>query len=290
MTCKNYKHFLWIQFVLIFSLLETWGVSNSFIQAQSVTVGRATVSVYNEVCYGIWRDFGVTQRLYENVGASQGIDVQVNVDKWTITGDFAASGGVASHTILPIRNFSTAGWFGSSEVNIGTICRVWRNLTDEWEIGVGGSLSNFVMVSNFSKFGNASFALSDLFQPELTAMARYTLPNRESMAVLPSWLTVYGLLRVAPIGLAYRPGFATIDNFTASAKASECLFSSYETAASYIPLVGCELGLKFNLRSGNRIGMAYRWTARSTRGASTSPQLDFVLHSLKVDFDMVIKR
>ena len=259
------------------------------LRAQAVTGQRLALTVRDAASVGLWRDWGVSPRVYQFAAIAQGVSMSGSVKQWTIFGDVDISGGLLSPKLVPVKKFSLTGYYGIVDVRVGTLRQVWQSTSGNWSIHVGASLSNYLFASYVSRFQNASSALTDLFQPELHFTAEYNLPNSNPLIVLPGWFTAYGTVSIAPFGLAYRPGFAYIDNYTSGREASDYVFSSYRASVAWLPRVQTELGVRFNLRSGNRIGLAWRWDCRASHGTALW-DYEQATQSIVLNFVILLKK
>ena len=96
-------------------------------------------------------------------------------------------------------------------------------------------------------------------------------------------LTAYGKLTLPVVGLAMRPGYAYMDNYTSDINVANTVLGDYETFAKFFPGVGTDIGLYFNLLNGNRIGLNYRWDYLTT-GQKGTYRFDNALHSVNLTF------
>ena len=96
-------------------------------------------------------------------------------------------------------------------------------------------------------------------------------------------LSVYGKLNLPVVGLAIRPGYAYIDNYTSDINQVNTIFQDYELFCKWFPGLGTDIGLYFNLLNGNRIGFNYRWDYLST-GHKGASRFDNAFHSFNVNF------
>lgn len=96
-------------------------------------------------------------------------------------------------------------------------------------------------------------------------------------------LGAYGKLVLPLTGLATRPGYAYLDNYTSDIDLSNTLFQDYETFGKMFPGLSTNIGLYFNLLNGNRIGFSYRWDYLST-GKNGTYRYDNALHSVNLNF------
>ena len=96
-------------------------------------------------------------------------------------------------------------------------------------------------------------------------------------------LTAYGKLSLPVVGLAIRPGYAYMDNYTSNIYESSTLLQDYVIFGKCFPGLGTDIGLNFNLLNGNSIGLSYRWDYLST-GRKGSSRFDNALHSINLNF------
>lgn len=258
--------------------------------AQSLGHPRFSLTLGTAAGYGVSRDLGTSPRPYENLSVGQSIAFNAEMVDWTFTGQLAARGLLNTSKIKYLmKNGSYSGYGGTADVSVTARRRVWQNIEATWSIAVGGGLSNHTYIGYAPQFMNASFSLTDLFQPDLQVMVQYDLPNSNTLVVLPGWFSAYATLTLAPFGLAYRPGYAFIDNYTGGRELKDYIFTSYRTSFAWLPHVTTEIGARFNLRSGNRIALAYRWDYRSSHGTGDW-QFDEAGHLLLVEFNILLKK
>ena len=102
---------------------------------------------------------------------------------------------------------------------------------------------------------------------------------------LSSWhnlMSLYGKLNLPVVGMAIRPGYAYIDNYTGSINEANTILQDYEVFGKWFPGLGTDIGLNFNLLNGNRVGFSYRWDYLST-GHKGANRFDNAFHSFNVN-------
>ena len=258
--------------------------------AQSPGRPRYSLTLGSAVGYGTSRDRGTSPRPYENLSIGQGVAFNVETVDWTFSGQLAVIGMLNTPKVkylLKTGNYS--GYAGMFDIGLSAMRRVWQNNEATWSMFVGCGVSNCTFVGYAPQYMNASFSLTDLFQPDFSFRVQYDLPNPNTLVVMPGWFSAYASLTLAPIGLAYRPGYSYIDNYTGGRELKDYLFTTYRTSFAWLPRVATELGVSFNLRSGNRIGLAYRWDYRSSHGTGYW-DFDDARHQLVVDFVFLLKK
>lgn len=266
-------------------LLCAWGT-----YGQTVGHPRFSLTLSNTNGYGETRDLGTSPRVYDNLSIGQGLEFNAETVDWTFSGHFGVSGALNAPKIkYLLKKGNYSGYSGSVDVAISALRRVWSNGEATWSVAIGGGLSNHTYIGYTPKFMNASFALTDLFQPEFRVMVEYNLPNSNPLVVMPGWFAAFASVEVSPIGLAYRPGYSFIDNYTDGRKVKDYIFNTYKTGFAWLPYLATELGVRFNLRSGNRISLAYMWNYRSSHG-TTDWQFDEVNHLLSIEFNILLKK
>ncbi|MBO4751695.1 MAG: hypothetical protein J5526_02965 [Bacteroidales bacterium] len=251
---------------------------------------RFSLTVSNGSGYGEVRDLGTSPRVYDNLSLRQGLEFNAETVGWSFSGRFGVSGALNTSKIkYLLKKGSYSGYSGSVDIAISALRQVWCNSEATWSIAVGGGLSNHTYIGYTPKFMNASFALTDLFQPDFQVMVQYNLPNSNPLVVMPGWFAAFASVTVSPIGLAYRPGYSFIDNYTDGREVKNYIFNTYRTAFAWLPQLTAELGVRFNLRSGNRISLAYMWNYRSSHGTADW-QFDEVNHLLSIELNILLKK
>lgn len=96
-------------------------------------------------------------------------------------------------------------------------------------------------------------------------------------------LTAYGKLILPLGGFIERPGYAFMDNYTSDINLTNTILSSYETLGMLFPGVSTDIGIRFNLLNGNKIGCSYRWDYLTTRNRGYY-RFDNAFHSFTLDF------
>jgi hypothetical protein len=102
-------------------------------------------------------------------------------------------------------------------------------------------------------------------------------------------LTAYAKLRLPLVGVVNYPGFSYMDNFVSDINLVSTLLSTYETRGIFFPGASTDIGLRFNLPNGNKIGLSYRWDYLTTRNRGYY-RFDNAFHSVVVDFIFKLNR
>ncbi len=96
-------------------------------------------------------------------------------------------------------------------------------------------------------------------------------------------LTAYGKISLPLVGIAMRPGYAYMDNYTQDIDIANTVLEDYEGFGMVFPGASTDIGLYLNLVNGNRIGLSYRWDYLTTRKAGVY-RFDNALHSINLNF------
>lgn len=95
-------------------------------------------------------------------------------------------------------------------------------------------------------------------------------------------LTAYGKLILPLGGLVNRPGYSFMDNYTSNIALTNTILSSYETSGILFPGVSTDIGIRFNLLNGNKVGFSYRWDYLTTRNRGYY-RFDNAFHTFSLD-------
>jgi len=152
-----------------------------------------------------------------------------------------------------------------------------RNRLHLW---AGGGLSTDFIFKMIPALNNASTG-SESFQNLCAAgMVLYDFAFVKNDT--HNLLTAYGKMTLPLMGFAQLPSFSYMDNYTSNIILSNTILSSYENKAIAFPGVSTDVGIRFNLLNGNKIGFSYRWDFMSSRNLGTY-RFDNAFHSFIID-------
>ena len=272
--------------VLYFIILAIGTIS---VSGQTTDRCRLTLGIGGGAGIASHRDLGTSPRVYDGLAARHSIDFGVDYKKWHWDGYLTISGGIYADDLMPLTKASFSKYGFAFESGIAARKELWADKSDAWHFDLGASLGSYTVINVASRFMNASFSLGSFWEPAVVARMEYTMPNMESMAVLPGWFSAHLEMRLSPFGIAYRPGYAYLDNYTADREESKYILSSYKGSLTWLPLLAFDTGVHFNLRSGNRIGISYLWHWRSTLN-SGAWRYDEAAHFVNVEFLILLRR
>jgi len=165
--------------------------------------------------------------------------------------------------------------------NLEFLYRCYDSKNDRFHVWAGGSLQEDAFIRIIPSLGNASMSTAVFFNVNAEGMVQYDfapIKNRTH-----NLLTVYGKLTLPLGGCIHRPPYAVIDNYNSDLELANTLLSGYETKGMLFPGVSTDIGLRFNLPNGNKIGFSYRWDYLTTRKRGYY-RFDNAFHTLSVDF------
>ena len=100
-------------------------------------------------------------------------------------------------------------------------------------------------------------------------------------------LTAYCQLGIPIVGIVSRPGYAYVYDAQGQVGFQE-IFGGFHTFAKFFPGCNTDLGMWFNLRNKNRIGLNYRWDYISS-GKKDIWRFDNAYHTVNVAFMFNLK-
>lgn len=159
--------------------------------------------------------------------------------------------------------------------------RVYDSPKLPFHVWVGGGLQALADIKYISALMNAGVSGSSFVNVSAMCSVKYDFATlRRSSHKL---LTAHATLALPFIGVAERPGFAYMDNYTADQNLINTIFKQQETFFNPFSGLSTDLGLTFNLPNTNRIDLAYRWdyTTTAHRGIY---RFDSAIHSFYVTY------
>lgn len=140
-------------------------------------------------------------------------------------------------------------------------------------------MENRLSVKVNLNYENASAGVSDLIMVQLRGRYEYFFATRRGRCT-PMLAAEVGW---APVGLALRPGYAFIDNYTQENDLYTTILSNYEWRTCLLPLLNSSMEAALQLRNGNRVGLNYQWSFATT-WSSGHWRYDEALHLFNLFF------
>lgn len=232
----------------------------------------------------IWIDFGM------------GLNVANCFDKGTIPFNYyglGINGGVGltfewrrCHLQTESRMFfngllDPTGYAFALDSRVEFLYRVSSTRRNRLHWWAGGNIQTFVDLKEISSLMNASMGFTSFENVCAEGMLQYDFAFIKGGE--HNLLSTYCKLSLPLMGIAIRPGFSYMDNYTNDINLANSLLSDYETFAKMFPGVSTDLGLYLNLLNGNRIGLNYRWDYLTT-GHKGAYRYDNAFHSVNLNF------
>lgn len=229
------------------------------------------------VSYGDFRDMGTAPIRFGGPALNHEMGVRHERLRWQYRFDISTAIGYYENVLAPRWNFSTFDI--SQTIRISVLRRIFAHLfTREW---VGLGLNNFLDVTVNSNYENAAAGISDFIGPELYFRGEQRIGNDPWNIILE--------LAVMPVAAVLRPGYAYIDNYTASQPVLGAVFDDYQWCAKPLAALASEIGISHTLMNDNKLELTYKWSFHSS-GNSGYWRFDHAMHSLQFNFHFNLKR
>lgn len=173
------------------------------------------------------------------------------------------------------------GYVGCLQNGIEFLYRICDRQHDRLHLWIGGSLQGdaFIMVlPPLSSASTSNVTFGNLCAKGMVQYDFVFVPDGSY-----NLLTAYGKLTLPLVGVTNFPGFSYMDNYLSDINLVYTLLSTYETRCILFPGVATNLGFRFNLPNGNKVGLSYRWDYMTTRNRGQY-RFDNAFHSLVMDF------
>lgn len=173
-----------------------------------------------------------------------------------------------------------SGYNFDAQMHLEFLYRFRDSNRNRFHLWAGGSLQEDAFFRIIPALNNASTSTAVFLNLNGECMAQYDFAFIKNGT--HNLLTAYGKLILPIAGLAERPGYSFMDNYTSEIALSNTILSSYETTGILFPGVSTDLGLRFNLLNGNKIGLSYRWDYLTSRNTGYY-RFDNAFHSFTID-------
>ena len=263
--------------------------------------------------YGIYRDMGTAPMSFNGVMLEPVVGLEFGgMRRWITTVDAFNSVGVFEDAVAPKLNF---GSFDISNTLRFKMQRYFSSLWAPWTVdeGLGKfhfgnededansekrhyaafyasfGAANFFDVTVNPEYENAAAGISEFIGPEFSVMAIFYLNsifgnNNIDIAELQ----LHTELGLMPVAAVLRPGFAYIDNYTASQPVISALFDNYEWHLKPFAGLYTDIGLDIMTGPFNCISLSYYWSYHSSGNGGAS-RFDHATHYFAIDFIIPLK-
>ena len=158
--------------------------------------------------------------------------------------------------------------------------RCYDGKRNRFHLWAGGGVQSYMDLKIIPSMNNASTGTSIFENLYAGSMAQYDFAFINGGT--HNLLSIYGKLTLPLVGIAGRPGFSYMDNYTSDLGLTNTILSGYELFPMAFPGVCTDVGIRFNLPNGNKIGLSYRWDYLTTRNKAIY-RSDNALHTLNVN-------
>ena len=283
-------------------LLITFSATTMATSAQeSDTSGRKTVilkkhdgvkttslRIGSAVGYGVYRDMGTAPLRFKGIVLQPNIGLEFcGMRSWTTNIDLFTSVGIFEDAVEPALNF------GSFDISNTFRFKMTKRIAHPLEplsLSAGFGAANFLDVTVNSEYENAATGISDFIGPELFLRATLYLDDFlfKNKYDRPS-LQMHTEIGLMPVAAVLRPGYAYIDNYTATQPVLSALFDEYEWNLKPFAGACSDIGFDIIYNYGNRISFSYLWAYHSS-GNSGIWRFDHATHLFLIDFVFTFKK
>ena len=251
------------------------------------TLGYKTTSliVGSGLGYGTFRDMGTAPISFNGIMLQPHIGIELSgLRKWHTKVESFTAFGIFEDAIKPIMNFGSFDVNNTFRVNVMR-CVAKRNPVF---LFVGLGMANYLDVTVNPDYENAAAGISEFFGPEISACVLLDLSAKHATNVLKFKKGVHAEMGLTPFAAVLRPGYAYIDNYTASHPVLDALFDNFQWHMK--PVAGIYTNIGFDIINGlgSRISLSYIWSYHSS-GNNDIWRYDHASHMLFIDFIIPLK-
>lgn len=258
--------------------------------------------------YGMYRDLGTAPMRFKGLMIQPSVGIEWSgMRKWTTTIDNNSTVGVFEDAVEPKLNF------GSFDISNTLRFKMRKHISSVWSLeeesklhlghedkhsidpkkhyvsfSAGFGAANFIDITVNPEYENASTGISEFFGPELMLRADLFLNT-----IFDWWnydkadKQIHTEIGFMPLAAVMRPGYAYIDNYTASQPVLAALFDQYEWHLKPFAGLYTDIGVDF-ISTFSRVSISYIWSYYSSGNGGAS-RFDHASHLFAIDFIIPIK-
>ena len=205
---------------------------------------------------GLWDCYDNGTVPYPNLGLAADLDLGLTFEwqRYHFQADTRLTGGL----LMVVEGYAV-----DIDLRLEALYRCYDGKRNRLHLWAGGGLWWCPDIKVLPSMNNASTGTSVFRNLCAEGMVQYDFGNAHNDT--HNFLTAYAKLSLPLAGIATRPGFAFMDNYTSELNLTNTLLSDYETFGIAFPGIGTDIGIRFNLPKGNKIGISYSWDYLTTR-------------------------
>jgi hypothetical protein len=273
-----------------------------------------SLRIGNAIGYGIYRDMGTAPIRFKGAVIQPNIGLEFSgMRKWITTIDILTSAGIFEDAVDPKLNFGSFDISNTLRFKMSKyLASLWSPLKENFEdesivyfgnegkktmldkkryasFYWGFGAANFLDVTVNSEYENAATGISEFIGPEVSLRADFYFDNIFNIFSYDKFDKQFHTeIGVMPVAAVFRPGYAYIDNYTATQPVLSSLFDEFQWNIK--PFAGLWSNIGFDLLNGyNRISFSYLWTYLSS-GNSGIHRFDHAMHLFLIDFTVTLKQ
>ena len=258
--------------------------------------------------YGLYRDMGTAPVSFNGLVIQPALGLEFGgFRRWTTSIDLLTSIGFYEDAVAPALNFGSFDVFNTirfkmrtyfaalfkkkydSELQLKTI----KNLPNDEKktyayISAGFTISNFFDVTINPAYENAATGISEFLGPELLLRTDILLGSFFDLDWQKFDKQLHAEVGLMPVAAVMRPGYAYIDNYTASQPVLSALFDEYQWRIKSFAGAYTDIGFDIRTGIGSRISLSYYWSYH-TSGNNDVWRFDHAKHLFLIDFTIILK-
>ena len=247
---------------------------------QKTAVEHSRVPIYLSGVVGLgqsnYYDAGVSPLRYRGFGVGAGFGLSVQWSRFEIDVDGRVVGCLSAYNDAD----PDAGAYGVTiDPRVTFLCRVAQPAQGKLRLWAGGTFNPYIDLRINQKVMNAAVGLTEMISLAGNFRIEYDIASRRRTDLF----TLSAGLTLPLFAIGERPAYAYVYNATSSSEVLEYLIDGNEMFFMGFPGATTDIGLFYNLKNRNRIGLTYRWDYRTTRHAATH-RFDNASHLINLVF------
>ena len=238
--------------------------------AMSDSLSHVVLTLHGGAGYGLYRELGASPFTYKGMELYPGFSVRLEKPTRCYEAYLLAAGGGYG---LKARWSAFHAYGGHPVAGFRACFRIPSSTP--WQLWLGGSVDDLFDIRYNSALGNANMGYGNFLRLNVESAVVYCLQR---------W-RFHAAIAFTPLAVAYRPGFAYMDNFDQDLSDPVAnTFDQYVGYGVWAPGAETSLGAALMMRSGNTVGLSYHWAYLTSRvspdGVSAPHRFDYASHAL----------